>query len=204
MEPLSIRNPPCGLAPAVVGLQVDRLVNPTAALWPDPYFPGTHCRVDISATVAELSATRPGTYELATTEMGKQVPFGTVIPPYIGIDPHVSPRFTIGPGEPPPPPPPPPPPTCPITIRVDDWSRAVPIGGRGTVRVTLAHSFPIVQLQVKLNTQVIGEVTGTDLRDLAGLYFSVPRVPGAYNITVAARDATCTATTTATRLVTVQ
>jgi hypothetical protein len=52
---------------------------------------------------------------------------------------------------------------------------------------------------------VIGEVTGTDLRDLAGLYFSVPRTPGNYNISVAVTDAAqCTVTTTATRLVTVQ
>lgn len=92
-----------------------------------------------------------------------------------------------------------------ITIRVDDWSRDVAIGARGKVSLTLANSFPIVQLQVKLGGQVIGEVTGTDLRDLAGLFFSVPRTAGAYSITIAAKDSTgCQEQTTAVRLVNVQ
>ncbi len=53
--------------------------------------------------------------------------------------------------------------------------------------MSLANSQPIVQLQVKVGPQVIAEVTGADLRDLSGLYFSVPRTPGDYAITVFAK-----------------
>lgn len=70
----------CGLAGAVAGVHVDRLVNPTKAIWPDPYFPGVHCEVDISAHVASL---KQGEYHNCTTEMGN----GSKVP-YIGIDPH--------------------------------------------------------------------------------------------------------------------
>jgi hypothetical protein len=288
IPPLDVRNPPCGLAGAVVGVTYDRPQNPTTVYWPDPYFPGVHCAVDVRAALSTLPA---GRYEFAHTVMGE---IGTadfnVYP-----DPHTSADFTIGNMPPPPPPPaavgligtgmqlpaartltwdfnapeadpannavayqaykdgvaypettgntqpvtlpayktyefavraiaadgrmsepatlvytleappPPPPPPCSgITVRVDDWSRAVPIGGRGKVAITLIGSFPIVQLQVKLGGQVIGEVLGTDLRDLAGLHFSVPRTAGAYNITVAAKDSTgCIVQTTAVRVVNV-
>lgn len=77
----------CGLAGAVTGVQLDRLVNPQTASWPDPYFPGVHCEVDISAKVASLVQ---GEYHVATTEVGVDVPFGTPVPRYIGIDPHTS------------------------------------------------------------------------------------------------------------------
>ena len=43
-------------------------------------------------------------------------------------------------------------------------------------------------LQVRLGTQVIAEVTATDMRDAAGIYFAVPRTPGAYTLTVRAVD----------------
>ncbi len=291
--PLDVRNPPCGIAGAVVGLHVDRPVNPTIATWPDPYFPGVHCEVDIRAYVSQ---SEPGQYHLATTEMGKSVGFGVPVVPYIGIDPHTTDFFTIGnlppppaspatigiagtgmqppaartlswddpnPPEqnivgyvaskngvaypqtsakqqpvlleaygtyqfaviavagdgrvsapatlgytleaPPPTQPPLPPPCSGITLRVDDWTRTIALGGRGKVALTLIASQPIVLLQVRLAAQVIGEVTGADLRDLAGLYFSVPRVAGSYNISVAVKDSTnCTAQTTAIRTVTVQ
>ncbi len=206
LPPLEVRNPPCGIAGNAIGVQFEPggfvnnvPANPRAVLWPDPYFPGDHCRVDITQQVAAL---QPGTYEFATTEMGK-VGGG----PYIGIDPHTSATWVKVAGEPPPLPPA----TCTtggahaITIRVEDWTRSVAIGARGKVLLTLANSFPIVLLQVKLNSQVIGEVNGADLRDLAGLYFSVPRTPGSYNITVAATDATaCQESTTAIRTVIVQ
>jgi hypothetical protein len=72
------------------------------------------------------------------------------------------------------------------------------------VLLLLANSFPIVQLQIRLGTQAIAEVDGTELRDMAGLYFSVPRTPGPYNFTVYAKDSTgCEATTTAVRTITV-
>ncbi len=285
-----VRNPPCGIAGAVVGVTFDRPQSPTTVYWPDPYFPDTHCAVDVRVPLAALG---PGTYHFATSVMGEiGTPDFNIYP-----DPHTSALWTIGAVLPPPPPPasvglsgtgmqlpaartltwdfnppdpdpaintvayqafkdgvaypetkgnsqpvtlsayktydfavraiaadgrvsapatlvytleapppPPPPPPCSgITVRVDDWSRTVPLGGRGKVALTLIGSHPIVLLQVKLGGQVIGEVTGTDLRDLAGLYFSVPRTPGSYNITVAAKDSTsCTVQSTATRLVTVQ
>lgn len=45
-----------------------------------------------------------------------------------------------------------------------------------------------MQLQVKFDSLVVGEVNGTELRDLAGLYFSVPRTPGNYNLFFVAKD----------------
>lgn len=287
---VDVRNPPCGIAGTVVGITYDRPRNPTAVYWPDPYFPGAHCRVDVRDRVAVLE---PGTYEFATTEMGVERPFGTPVIPYIGIDPHVSPTFTVdrSPGAP----------TAPSapyiqggvdagkartvpalkmlswdandasegvvaymvtvngtrlgdtdgltmpitfpsfgiynlavmainnkaeisipatlnytlvqdvpqclrpTIRVEDWTRTVAIGARGRVLMALMHSAAITKLQVKLGGQVIGEVNGTDLRDLSGLYFSVPRTAGTYNITIAATDVLgCSEQTTAVREVVVQ
>jgi len=88
---------------------------------------------------------------------------------------------------------------------VIDWSRAVSIGARGRILFQLVNDFPIVQLQVRLGSQVIGEVIGTELRDVGALYFSVPRVNGVYNVTIFAKDSTgCEALTTAARSVTVQ
>lgn len=87
LEPMTIRAPQCGLPGVVVGLIVDRKINPTAAMWPDPKTVGEHCRVDISAKVAELAG---GEYHLATTEMGKMRPFGSKVDSYIGVDPHTS------------------------------------------------------------------------------------------------------------------
>lgn len=85
-----------------------------------------------------------------------------------------------------------------------DWTQSVQIGTRGRILFTVANSFPVVQLQVKLGEQVIAEINGTELRDVAGLSFSVPRTAGAYNITVAAKDSTgCAAVTTTQRSVNV-
>lgn len=282
--PLSVKNPPCGIVGEVVGVTYNKVHNPTEVYWTDPYFPGTHCKVDIQA---ELPRLQLGTYEFATTQIGLTAPFGTTLPPYTLIDPHVSLRWVRQAGDEPPPPPPTgigvlgsgtqlpaarvlswdanapdqqivgyiasqdgvdfamtpgltqpvtltayksytfsvkavnvdnkvsdpatityalQAPTCQKpTIRVDDWTKSVPVGGRGKVQLTLLHSYMITRLQVKLGGQVIGEVTGTDLRDLSGLYFSVPRTPGTYNITVAVTDVLgCSEQTTAVRQVVVQ
>jgi hypothetical protein len=278
-----VRNPPCGIAGAVVGVTFDRPQYPTTVYWPDPYFPETHCAVDVRVPLAKLAT---GTYHFAATVMGELGTPGFLYYP----DPHTSANWTIGAVLPPPPPPAgvgligtgmqipaartlswdandpaenvvkyratmdgaafpdttatslpitlnaykqyeftvraidaddrisdpatlsymlqgPPDPGCThtITIRVEDWTREVAIGGRGKVELTLANSFPITVLQVKLGAQVIGEVTGADLRDLSGLYFSVPRAAAIYNIAVAARDSTgCHVQTTTPRLVTVK
>jgi hypothetical protein len=87
-----------------------------------------------------------------------------------------------------------------ITLIVQDWTRSVPVGSRGRVLWQLLNAQPVVQLQIKLGTQVIAQIDGTDLRDSAGTYFSVPRTPGTYSFTVFAKDATgCTTETTTVR-----
>jgi hypothetical protein len=91
-----------------------------------------------------------------------------------------------------------------ITISIIDWTRAVGIGTRGHIYFQLINTVPIIQVQVKVGAQMIGEVNGTELRDLGGLYFSVPRVPGNYGISISAKDRTgCTGETTLPRSVTV-
>lgn len=92
IPPVEARTPQCGLLGPVVGVIVDRLVNPTAVLYPDPQTPGAHCQVDVSTRVRALA---PGEYQVATTEMMKPVAFGTSpAPRIIGIDPHVSLTWT--------------------------------------------------------------------------------------------------------------
>lgn len=77
----------CGLAGAVVGVKVDRPVNPTRASWPDPRILGQHCEVDINQRVAGLAH---GEYHLATTIVGKDYKPGEKPESYIGHDPHTS------------------------------------------------------------------------------------------------------------------
>lgn len=75
----------CGINGAIIGVQIDKLENPTKTLWPDPHLVGKHCEVDISARVAALSN---GEYHLATTIVDD----GTE-PGYIYHDPHISVYF---------------------------------------------------------------------------------------------------------------
>lgn len=76
----------CGLPGAVVGVQINRLENPSVVSWPDPMVVDQHCQADISARVKDLV---PGEYHIATTELTKLVAIGTG-QPYIGIDPHTT------------------------------------------------------------------------------------------------------------------
>lgn len=87
IPPLDVHAPLCGRPGAVVGVQVDRTINPTTLYWPDPRVADQHCVVDISAKVAEM---KPGTYHNATTIHGKEVPFGTQAERYFGHDPHTT------------------------------------------------------------------------------------------------------------------
>lgn len=92
IEPLRVNaaDLPCGLEGAVVGIQVDRVVNPTFVTFPDPKVAGKHCQVSIEARVAGLIH---GLYEIATTELGAVYSYGpgaVQAPGYIGVDPHVS------------------------------------------------------------------------------------------------------------------
>ena len=82
IPPMEVKNPPCGIVGEKVGVTFDRSPNPTTVYWPDPYFPGTHCAVDIRSKLAGLPV---GTYEFATTEMED----GDVIVSF-HIDPHTS------------------------------------------------------------------------------------------------------------------
>lgn len=85
-----------------------------------------------------------------------------------------------------------------------EWTPQVRVGVRGRFLVQLFSSRPVVQLQVRFDSLVVGEVNGTELRDLAGLYFSVPRVPGNYNLYFTAKDDLgCVTSTTASRVVSV-
>jgi hypothetical protein len=85
--PLDVYTPACGKPGLVVGLLVDRLVNPRMVLWPDPKTVGEHCEVDVAAYVLALET---GEYENCTTEMGKAIGWDAPRVPYIGIDPHCS------------------------------------------------------------------------------------------------------------------
>lgn len=68
----------------------------------------------------------------------------------------------------------------------------------------LISSRPVVQLQIRFDAVVVGEVNGVDLRDLAGLYYSVPRTPGNYNLVFFAKDDRgCVTRTTASRVISV-
>ena len=92
IEPLTVQRPQmrCGLAGEAIGVTVDRPVNPTLVRWPDPTVTGQHCEVDIGQRVAALAH---GEYHLATTIVGKDVPFGTPVEGYIGHDPHTSAKW---------------------------------------------------------------------------------------------------------------
>lgn len=69
----------------------------------------------------------------------------------------------------------------------------------------LANSFPVVRLQVKVNgSQAVGEILGQELRNVAGIWFSMPRTPGDYQMTIEATDSgRCVTETTAIRTITV-
>lgn len=72
----------CNITGAIVGLQIDKLENPTKALWPDPYDTTKHCEVDISAKVNSLV---DGEYHSCTTQMGV-----IGVKSHNPIDPHCS------------------------------------------------------------------------------------------------------------------
>lgn len=86
----------CALPGTVVGVQIDKPVNPSLVLWPDPKTVGQHCRVDIAARVATL---KPGEYHIATTIVAKTRYFGSKDDkpePYIQHDPHTTANWRRG------------------------------------------------------------------------------------------------------------
>jgi len=88
--PLDVRkfDMSCGLPGSVIGVQIDRNVNPSKVFFPDPGIPIMHCVVDISQKVNSLPE---GEYHIATTEMGE---LNDPTPNFM-IDPHTSQYFTI-------------------------------------------------------------------------------------------------------------
>lgn len=90
-------------------------------------------------------------------------------------------------------------------IAVQSWDHTVVVGEQGLVLFKLANPFPIVQVQAKLGgSQVVGQMDGTDLRASPGIYFSMPRALGTYNLTVFVKDAPgCSGETTLVRPITV-
>lgn len=99
-------------------------------------------------------------------------------------------------------------PTCPVvpSIAVSTWDRTIAVGNQGTVYFHFISSWPIVQVQARVNgSQTVGQMDGTDLRAAPGITFSMPRTPGSYNLTVYAKDSNgCSAETTTQRTVVVQ
>lgn len=93
-----------------------------------------------------------------------------------------------------------------VSVVVSSYSQSVALGGRGRVDISLrTNSFPVTLVQVKLGSQTVGEISGTELRDILAIGFSVPRTAGSYNLTVYAKDnAGCDTVTTAQRTVLVQ
>lgn len=92
-----------------------------------------------------------------------------------------------------------------IIVAVQAYTKQLGLGARGRVDFTLANSFPVTQVQVKLGAQVVGEITGADLRDVGGIYFSVPRTAGTYTLFLTGRDNTgCVTSTTTVRPLVVQ
>ena len=88
------------------------------------------------------------------------------------------------------------------------WSALVRIGEEGYVDFRIVNPQPVVDVQVRFGSQVVGHATarapGDDLRAIRGLSFSVPRVAGDYPMTVWAKDTTnCETVTTLQRIVTV-
>jgi hypothetical protein len=93
----------------------------------------------------------------------------------------------------------------PVSIAIKSYTATVAVGARGQVLFDLLNPYPIVQVFVKIGPQVVGQFNGTDLRDVAGAKFSVPRTPGPYPLGVQAIDsANCQGATSALRTVTVQ
>lgn len=70
----------CGREGTIIGIQLEKTVNPTYVLWPDPSIPGLHCKVDIRDRMIGLVE---GEYHIATTIVGGEIP-------YIQHDPHTT------------------------------------------------------------------------------------------------------------------
>jgi hypothetical protein len=78
------------------------------------------------------------------------------------------------------------------------------VGAQGRVDVQVLSGAPVTRIQVQLGTQVVGEITGAELRFVRAIGFAVPRVRGDYVLFIAAHDGRgCDARTTQSRPLTV-
>ncbi len=93
------------------------------------------------------------------------------------------------------------------TIVVSNYTNQLTPGEEGQVVAKVIGPSPVTQIQILLGTQVVGEIpvggqpgVGLDLRFVRAIGFGSPRVPGSYNLTLAARDARgCRVTTSIAR-----
>lgn len=71
-----------------------------------------------------------------------------------------------------------------------EWTRTVPVAGNGRVTYSLLSSTsPVTTLIVRFNGQERDRLTGSDLRKVAGSYFSAGLSRGSFALSVEALDA---------------
>lgn len=75
-----------------------------------------------------------------------------------------------------------------LTIVVTSYTTPLVGGNEGQVVAKTLAPAPVLQMQVKLDQQVIGEINGTELRFVRAIGFATPRTPGTYNLFVTAAD----------------
>ena len=103
-----------------------------------------------------------------------------------------------------------PPPTdacasAPLTVVVTSYTTPLAPGQEGTVVVQAPGPATVTRMQVLLGTQVIGEITGAELRFVRAIGFGTPRTAGTYHLFVTADDSRgCHAATTADRPLVIQ
>ncbi len=93
----------------------------------------------------------------------------------------------------------------PVTIIVTSYTTPLAGGQEGIVTAKAIGPAPVLQLQVLMDTQVIGEIDGTELRFVRAIGFGTPRVVGTYNLFMTATDSRgCHAKTTSARPLVIQ
>lgn len=92
-----------------------------------------------------------------------------------------------------------------LSVVVTSYTTPLKGGVEGQVVAKVLAPAPVLQIQVKLDAQVIGEINGTELRFVRAIGFGTPRIPGTYNLFVTAADNRgCHTSTTAARPLVIQ
>ena len=77
-----------------------------------------------------------------------------------------------------------------VKLDVGDWTRNVSVNANGRVSYSLLNSRnPVTTLIVRFNGMERDRLTGSDLKKVAGSYFSVGSTRGMFSLTVEAQDA---------------